>query len=50
MGPAYELPNDSCYCESCGQCLFAEWYYRMFRLTGEAVYMDAVERDRKSVV
>ena len=32
------------YCESCGQCLFAEWYYRMFRLTGEAVYMDAVER------
>lgn len=44
VGPAYELPNGSCYCESCGQCLFAEWYYRMFRLTGEAVYMDAVER------
>jgi DUF1680 family protein len=44
VGPAYELPNDSAYCESCGQCLFAEWYYRMFRLTGEAVYMDAVER------
>lgn len=44
VGPAYELPNDSSYCESCGQCLFAEWYYRMFRLTGEAAYMDAVER------
>lgn len=44
VGPAYELPNDSAYCESCGQCLFAEWYYRMFRLTGEAVYLDAVER------
>lgn len=44
VGPAYDLPNDSSYCESCGQCLFTEWYYRMFRLTGEAVYMDAVER------
>ncbi len=44
VGPAYDLPNDGSYCESCGQCLFAEWYYRMFRLTGEAVYMDAVER------
>lgn len=44
VGLAYELPNDSAYCESCGQCLFAEWYYRMFCLTGEAVYMDAVER------
>jgi DUF1680 family protein len=44
VGPAYELPNDSAYCESCGQCLFAEWYYRLFRLTGEAAYMDAVER------
>lgn len=50
VGPAYELPNDSCYCESCGQCLFAEWYYRMFRLTGEAVYMDAVERALYNVV
>ncbi len=44
VGPAYELPNDTGYCESCGQCLFTEWYYRMFRLTGEAMYMDAVER------
>ena len=44
VGPAYELPSDSAYCESCGQCLFTEWYYRLFRLTGEAVYMDAVER------
>jgi DUF1680 family protein len=44
VGPAYELPNDSAYCESCGQCLFTEWYYRLFRLTGDAVYMDAVER------
>ncbi len=44
VGPAYELSSDSAYCESCGQCLFAEWYYRMFRLTGDAACMDAVER------
>ena len=44
VGAAYELPFDSAYCESCGQCLYMEWYYRMFRLTGEAVYMDAAER------
>ena len=44
VGAAYDLPLDSAYCESCGQCLYMEWYYRMFRLTGEAVYMDAAER------
>jgi DUF1680 family protein/ankyrin repeat protein len=44
VGQAYDLPNDSAYCESCGQALYMEWYYRMFRLTGEAVYMDAAER------
>ena len=44
VGAAYELPLDSAYCESCGQCLYMEWYYRMFRLTGEAAYMDAAER------
>ena len=44
VGSAYELPLESGYCESCGQCLYMEWYYRMFRLTGDAVYMDAAER------
>jgi uncharacterized protein len=44
VGNAYDLPNDSAYCESCGQALYMEWYYRMFRLTGDAVYMDAAER------
>ncbi len=43
VGEGYDLPNDSAYCESCGQCLYMEWLYRMFRLTGDAVYMDAAE-------
>jgi len=50
VGPAYELPSDTAYCESCGQCLFTEWYYRLYRLTGEAVYMDAVERSLYNAV
>ncbi len=44
VGVAYDLPNDGAYCESCGQCLYMEWYYQMFRLTGQALYMDAAER------
>ncbi len=44
VGAAYALPNDSAYCESCGQALYMEWYYRMFGLTGDALYMDAVEK------
>jgi uncharacterized protein len=44
VGEAFDLPNEASYCESCGQCLFMEWFYHMFRLTGNAVYMDACER------
>ena len=44
IGLACDLPNDRAYCESCGQCLYMEWYYQMFRLTGQALYMDATER------
>lgn len=44
VGEAYDLPSDSSYCETCGQCLFMEWMYSMFRLTGKAVYMNAAER------
>jgi DUF1680 family protein len=44
VGSAYELPGEESYCESCGQCLFMEWFYEMFRLTGNALYMDAAER------
>lgn len=44
VGYAYDLPNETAYCESCGQNLFMEFFFRMFRLTGEAKYMDAAER------
>jgi len=44
IGEEYDLVNDTAYNESCASCLHMEWLYRMFRLTGEARYMDAVER------
>lgn len=44
IGEAYDLPNENAYCESCGQSMFMEWFYRMFLLTGEARYMDASEQ------
>jgi DUF1680 family protein len=44
VGNEYELPNETAYCESCGQCLYMEWLYQMFRLTGEGIYMDAAEK------
>jgi DUF1680 family protein len=44
VGVEYFLPNDSSYNESCSLCLDMEWMYRMFRVTGDAKYMDAVER------
>jgi DUF1680 family protein len=50
VGAPFDLPNETAYCESCGQCLFAEFLYRMFLLTGEAKYMDAVERSMVNAV
>lgn len=50
VGAAYDLPNETAYCESCGQCLYMEFFYRMFLLTGEARYMDAVERSMVNAV
>jgi uncharacterized protein len=44
IGTAFDLPNDDSYCESCGQCLYMEFFYNMFRLTGDPKYMDASER------
>jgi hypothetical protein len=44
IGQEYDLPNETSYCETCGQCLYMEWFYQMFRLTGEGTYMDAAER------
>ncbi|MCP9769758.1 glycoside hydrolase family 127 protein [Lacihabitans sp. LS3-19] len=44
FGPAYQLPNESAYCETCAGIGNVFWNHRMFMLTGEAKYMDMVER------
>lgn len=44
IGIGYDLPNDHCYNETCTLCLFMEWMYFMFQATGDALYMDEVER------
>jgi DUF1680 family protein len=42
-GDDYELPNDA-YNETCAACALMFWNHRMFLLTGEAKYMDVLER------
>lgn len=42
-GENYELPNDA-YNETCAAVAFMMWAHRMFLLTGEARYMDVLER------
>ena len=44
FGAAYELPNASAYCETCAAIAIAMWNHRMFLLTGDAKYIDLVER------
>lgn len=44
FGPDYYLPNLSAYCESCASVGNVYWNYKMFLLTGEAKYMDILER------
>jgi uncharacterized protein len=44
FGKNYELPNATSYCETCAAIGSAFWNYRMFRLTGEAKYLDVFER------
>ncbi len=40
----YELANLGSFTESCAAVSFSMWNQRMFRLTGEAKYLDALER------
>jgi DUF1680 family protein len=40
----YDLPNDSCYCESCASVALMMFASRMAALTGEGAYYDTVER------
>ncbi|MBP6507103.1 MAG: glycoside hydrolase family 127 protein [Opitutaceae bacterium] len=42
-GADYELPNNG-YNETCAAIAFMMWNYRMFLLTGEARFMDVLER------
>lgn len=40
----YDLPNDSCYCETCASVGLAMFGLRMARITKDARYIDTVER------
>jgi DUF1680 family protein len=44
FGPDYYLPNLTAYCETCASVGNVYWNYKMFLLTGEAKYMDVLER------
>lgn len=44
FGPDYELHNHSAYCETCASIANVYWNYRMFLATGNAKYMDVLER------
>lgn len=43
-GNAYELGNDTAYCETCAAIANAMWNQRMFLIHGDAKYVDVVER------
>jgi DUF1680 family protein len=40
----YDLPNESAYCETCASVGMVFWNQRMFQLTGDAKYIDVLER------
>lgn len=40
----YDLPNLEAYCETCASVGMAFWNWRMNQLTGDAKYMDVLER------
>jgi DUF1680 family protein len=44
FGADYELPNLTAYAETCASIGMALWNQRMFLLTGEAGYIDVLER------
>ncbi|NQU85138.1 MAG: glycoside hydrolase family 127 protein [Mariniphaga sp.] len=44
FGGAYELPNMRAYCETCAAIANVFWNHRMFLMTGEAKYIDVLER------
>lgn len=44
FGGKYELPNASAYCETCAAIANVFWNQRMFLMTGDAKYIDVLER------
>lgn len=44
FGPDYELHNHSAYCETCASIANVYWNQRMFLATGDAKYVDVLER------
>ncbi len=44
FGEDYELPNATAYCETCAAIAHAFWNHRMFLLSGDAKYLDVLER------
>jgi uncharacterized protein len=44
MGDQFHLPNRTAYAETCAAIANAMWNYRLFRLHGDAKYVDVIER------
>ncbi len=44
FGDNYELPNEASYCETCAAIANVLWNQRMFLLTGQAKYIDVLEK------
>ncbi|MHC4402687.1 MAG: glycoside hydrolase family 127 protein [Planctomycetota bacterium] len=43
-GGAFELPNDTAYCETCAAISLVFWNHKMLLATGETKYADEMER------
>ena len=50
FGSDYELPNATAYCETCASVANCMFQLRMFRLTGDARYIDILERSLYNTV
>jgi len=44
FGEPYELPNMTAYTETCASVANVFWNYRLYRATGQAKYLDVLER------
>jgi DUF1680 family protein len=50
MGDQFHLPNRLAYSETCAAIANAMWNYRMFRLHGDAKYIDVIERSAYNTI